>query len=220
MAKRPVFVPRTSESAPVSRGIDVEFEYHGGFSKAQALRNIHAIHEGFQKRYPEAKVLEISSKSEDPKGVKLSAFNLMITDELGKKYSVESAYQSSKVFAKGGPYLDLLEVPSKQAKKDLRLKESGEVIGFEYEGKKFPTFPKSVFYNWLYIHALMQNPELADYLMEFDGFTDIAFNPNRQISCQANAAAAYVSLKREGKLEKAMSSPEAFIHACYPSYKG
>ena len=49
------------------------------------------------------------------------------------------------------------------------------------------------------------NPELADQLMAFDAFTDIEFNPNRQINCQAAAAALYVSLRQQGKLEEALS---------------
>ena len=48
-------------------------------------------------------------------------------------------------------------------------------------------------------------------MKEFDAFTDIEFNPKRQVNCQAAAAAFYVSLCRTGKLEEAMSSREAFL---------
>ena len=57
----------------------------------------------------------------------------------------------------------------------------------------------------------MANPELAQEVREFDAFTDIEFNPAKSINCQAAAAALYVSLCRNGKLEEAMSSREAFL---------
>lgn len=42
----------------------------------------------------------------------------MIRTNTGKNFSVESAFQSSKVFEKGGPYLDLLyEIPKKTKKR-------------------------------------------------------------------------------------------------------
>ena len=71
--------------------------------------------------------------------------------------------------------------------------------------------PKTAFFYQLYIKALLANPELAAEVLEFDAFTDIEFNPNRQINCQAAAAAFYVSLCRTGKLDEAMSSREAFL---------
>lgn len=37
-------------------------------------------------------------------------------------------------------------------------------------------------------------------LLEYDGFTDIEFNPQKSLNCQAKAAALYVSLCRNGLL--------------------
>jgi len=48
-------------------------------------------------------------------------------------------------------------------------------------------------------------------LLEFDAFTDIEFNPNCQVNCQAAAAAFYVSLCLTGKLDEAMSGRETFL---------
>ena len=67
-------------------------------------------------------------------------------------------------------------------------------------GQAYPTEPKTAFYDWLYLTALRQNPERAAVLLEYDGFTDIEFNPQKSLNCQAKAAALYVSLCRNGLL--------------------
>ena len=84
---------------------------------------------------------------------------------------------------------------------DPRLKSSGELRAFAFNGKELSCHPKTAFYNWLYINALLENEELAVQLLEFDAFTDIEFNPNKSLSCQAEAAATFVSLSREGLLD-------------------
>ena len=155
-------------------------------------------------------ILEISSKSEDELGVKLSAFNLMIKSDNGQLFSVDSAFQAGKVFENGGPYVDLLDVSSKAAKKDERLKNSGRINAFEYDGKRFETEPKTYFYNWLYISALHLHEELTKPLLEYDAFTDIVFNPQKSLNCQAEAAAIYVSLAKQGLLEEALKDKDHF----------
>lgn len=62
--------------------------------------------------------------------------------------------------------------------------------------------PRTAFYDWLYINALIENPQLAEKLNGYDGFTDIAFNPDKGINCQARSAALYVSLAKLGVLEQ------------------
>lgn len=80
----------------------------------QKQKSILSLHKNFLEKYPQRRILEISTKSNNELGVKLSAFNLMIhTNE--RAFSVESAFQSSKVFENGGPYTDLLNKSSKEA---------------------------------------------------------------------------------------------------------
>lgn len=57
----------------------------------------------------------------------------------------------------------------------------------------------------------MANPELAEHLMDFDAFTDIEFNPEKSLNCQARSAALYVSLVREGLFERAISGKQAYL---------
>src|SRR5262249_18781 len=128
----------------------------------------------------------------------------------GKKTTVECAFQSSKVFEFGGPYEDLLFASSREAKSDPRLRASGRLIGFEYQGDRFPLSPPTVFYDWLYINALYRHVEWHKEVMQCSGFTDIEFNPAKSINCQARSAAAFVALKARDEIEDALDSFSIF----------
>ena len=213
MAQRPVFM--ISNSTPYFREEMISFQYFNGFSESQRKKSIASLHQAFLAQHKNEKVLEISSKSENELGVKLSAFNLMITTSTGRKYSVESAFQASKVFEKGGPYKDLLEKTSREAKRDMRLKESGRLVSFHFSKKVFPLYPTTFFYNWLYINTLHLYSDLCEELLQYTAFTDIVFNPEKSLNCQARSAALYVSLHKQGILSKALESPESFLQVVY-----
>lgn len=217
MAVRPVFVA-TLDQRQFARE-EVEFLYYSGFSLQQQRRCIQSLHQAFAQKHPGRKVLEISSKSEQPLGVQLSAFHLTLKTPSGREVTVEAAFQAGKVFAGGGPYTDLLCQPPWVAKRDQRLKSSGPLVGFSLEGEPFPNQPVTYFYNWLYINALSIHPEESGSLLEYTAFTDIAFNPKKSRNCQAEAAAIYVSLQRQGLLAQALQSREAFLQIVYPEYK-
>jgi len=216
MANRPVFVMSLDKRYCIRE--NVEFEYFSGFSDKQQKKSIQSLHQAYLKKHKDKKVLEISSKSEYELGIRLSAFNLMIKTTSGKEFSVESAFQASKVFEKGGPYKDLLDVTSRQAKKDERLKNSGKIIKFFINGLTFKTEPKTYFYNWLYINTLHLYDELTEQLTDYNAFTDIAFNPQKSINCQAEAAAIYVSLQKQGLLQEALKNKDTFLDIVYPTY--
>lgn len=216
MAIRPVFVVSDEQQLFIKE--NVEFQFFSGFSEQQKKKSINSLHQAYLNNNKTAKILEISSKSEAELGVKLSAFNLMITTKSDKTFSVESAFQSSKVFEHGGPYKDLLLVSSRQAKKDGRLKNSGKLIAFQIDGKTFSTEPKTYFYNWLYINALHLHDDLSEKVLYYDAFTDIEFNPQKSINCQAEAVAIYVSLHRQGLLKDALKGKDKFLEIVYPTY--
>lgn len=164
-------------------------------------------------------ILEISSKSQSELGVALSAFNLCFTT---KKYkntlSVETAFQGSKVFERGGPYSDLYGKTSREAKKDARLKESGHLIGFKFYGETFDLRPTTHFYDWVYINALRQKEELSEQVLKYNGFTDIVFNPDKSRNCQAYSAALFVSLCRSSLLDEALRSRQNFLEVLHDEY--
>ncbi|HAS6761831.1 TPA: hypothetical protein GRI81_02780 [Vibrio parahaemolyticus] len=209
MAKRPVFSAYKDEVGVQEKL--VEFKWYSGFAVSQKQKSIQSLH-AEARVYGFEDLLEISSKSENELGVALSAFNLLITTKKHKRsFSVESAFQGSKVFERGGPYTDLFCVDSLSAKRDIRIKESGNLIKFQFFGTEFPNEPRTFFYDWLYINALVQNADLCTQIREFDGFTDIEFNPEKSINCQAHSIALYLSLKHNGVLERALSSPKEFL---------
>lgn len=213
MAIRPIF--EVYENPPFFRKTDTEFTFYSGFSMSQKTRCANSLHDSYSAKNPGKRVLEISGASPKELGRALSAFSLMITPESGEPYSVECAFQGSKVFERGGPFSDLIHKTSKEAKTDPRLRDSGKIIGFRLGDMNFPNEPKTFFYNWLYITTLNTHREFHAEITEYDAFTDIMFTPSKSLNCQAEAAAIFVSLYRNGKLEEALQSKESFLDLVY-----
>lgn len=208
MASRPIFIP-TSNGPNLVREIEVSFQWNPGFAPIQKRKNISALHTaGRAIGYP--RLLEISTKSDLALGRELSAFNLKYELIDGTQVPLECAYQGSKVFQKGGPYKDLLLANPREAKKDPRLRSSGNLVAFELESEFFPTEPKHAFYDWLYIRSVYRQRERLVELANFDGYTDIEFNPSKSINCQARSFATFLSLHLRGQLSMAMDSPSNF----------
>lgn len=196
MAERPIFQVVDSGSTLVETHT-VHFEWFPGMAVKQAQRSIESLHMSARRTLHIERILEISTKSPDRYGVALSAFNLTFrTLKHHREFSVESAFQASKVFENGGPYKDLLKGSARDAKGDPRLRESGKLKSFCFFGQDWGLEPKTAFYDWLYINSLWQHRELADYVLDYTAFSDIAFNPERSINCQAHAAALFVALQR------------------------
>lgn len=209
MAERPVFVPNLSGNSLVVE-VPVAFRWHAGMAAIQKKKNVAALHEAAHSRGL-SYLLEISSKSDREIGRKLSAFHQRVMLKDGRVVPLECAFQGSKVFRDGGPYTDLLDAEPRDAKRDPRLKESGNLIKFELEGESFPIYPKSVFYDWLYINAILPERTWLQRLFKVDGFTDIEFNPEKSVNCQARSCAYFVALERRGKLDEALSSFDRFV---------
>lgn len=209
MAQRPIFIP-FSEGLRFVREVPIEFAWNPGFAPVQKKKNIAALHEA-AKAKGFSKLLEVSTKSEEKLGQRLSAFNMPIELDDGSKITIECAFQGSKVFEHGGPYTDIYRGTSREAKKDERIRSSGKIIGFRFEGFEIPSEPKTAFYDWLYARALAPHREFLSRFDTYDGFTDIEFNPEKSINCQARSCALFVSLVRKGLLEDAISTPSRFI---------
>jgi hypothetical protein len=217
VAVRPVFIPCSSGIGV--REVSVEFKWFPGMAVSQAQRSIASLHEEAGKSGLHD-LLEISSKSTDENGVALSAFNLKFTTlKYNRTFSVETAFQASKVFEHGGPFKDLLDADSRAAKRDERLKTSGRLLKFVFLKSEFPLRPTTYFYDWLYINALAKNRELWDAVTHASGFTDIVFNPEKSVNCQAFSAALFSSLNHAGKLEEALESPGSFLTVTQDAYQ-
>lgn len=209
MADRPVFVP-CLEGPVYVRKHHVSFQWFPGMSVSQKRKCIASLHAAAEKQIDIADILEISSKSPQDLGVCLSAFNLMIkTMRHGLVFSVESAYQASKVFERGGPFSDLLYKSSREAKRDERLVNHGRLIAYRFFGDDWRPWPPTAFYSWLYMNALHKHSELASEILRYRAFTDIAFNPERSVNCQAYSAALYVSLHQRGMMSSELLNDQA-----------
>lgn len=209
MALRPVFIPRGSESPGFVEDVLVEFEWSPGFAVSQKQKSIRGLHRAAA-QLGLTPVLEVSTKSSDPLGVRLSAFNLEIAAGSGEITSVEGAFQGSKVFESGGPYRDLYGAEGRAIKRDDRLRNSGPLRSFDWNGVAWPLEPTTAFYDWLYLRAL-DHAKVGDRLLGFAGFTDIEFNPAKSLNCQARSCALYVSLQERGLLPEALAAtPDQF----------
>lgn len=157
----------------------VNFEWMPGLSAAQKKRSMANMHRAIN-----GKALEVSTKSDKEIGVKLSAFNLRLNG-----VPLENIFQSSKCFAAGGPYKDLLAVSPKEAKRDERLKNSGLLKSFEFENESWDLEPKTAFYDYIYVRAVKESVPLEELkqILEYDYFTDIEFNHAKSLNTQARS---------------------------------
>lgn len=209
MAKRPIFIWQNSNNELFCEK-DISFYWNPGFSITQKRKNIHALH----KRAEElgfSPLLEVSTKSESKLGQRLSAFNLRTPSEAGE-IPVECAYQGSKIFEFGGPFTDLYQKSPREAKKDSRLNINGKLIGFQYHDNIWPLRPKTAFYDWLIFQALYSYATYLKRLLNYSGFTDIEFNPEKSVSCQARTCAIIASLIARNEFTQAASDPGDFMN--------
>ena len=197
MASRAFFIP--SHLPPFYEEKTVMFEFFSGFALSQQQKSIRSMHRSIKEAWGLNKVLEISTRSESALGVSLSAFNLMLDYE-GRMSSVESLYKASKQFSYGGPFPDIAWKSSIDAKKDGRLKVSGPLIHFQYQGTVWPLVGSPNFYDFLYISALCQSKYVSE-LSEYEAFSDIAYSTQvgrlkegKSWNCQARSVAIFKSL--------------------------
>ena len=208
MASRPVFIPEYRGPSLVKEQM-FEFTWAPGFAEVQKKKNICALHEEAH-RHGINNILEISSKSAHKLGKRLSAFSLQI-DLNGISYPLESVYQGSKVFEDCGPFPEIFSLAPREAKKFIRNHKCGRLKHFFFEGRTYPLSPKNAFYDWLYIKSLENHADWIERNVSYDAFTDIEFNPTKQINCQARAFAEFMSLMKKSKLSQAASNFDFFV---------
>ena len=183
----------------------VEFEYIKGMAFSQKQKNVLSFHSSIQKVFPGSRIIEISTKSQSPLGVKLSAFNLRLDG-----YPLECVFQSSKLFEGNVQFNHLLLEEPKVAKQYIHDNVFLRLIGFKYKDEMFDLIPRTMFYDYIYISALIQsNIDVSD-IANYDIFTDIEFNEKKAYNCQARACAIYAYMLRNENVEYYMSSKERF----------
>ena len=209
MAERPIFIPLLDANKLVEIK-NIEFDWHKGMAPSQKKKNVIELHSNANKQGVQ-NILEVSTKSENLLGVKLSAFNMKIISDSNNDLSLESVFQGSKIFEYGGPYTDLYNKNGYEVKKDERIINSGALVGFDYENIKWNLEPKTAFYDLLYLNLLKNIIGIEEDLNEFDAFTDIEFNPKKSFNCQAKSCALFVSLLRRNIFNEVIDDKEKFL---------
>ena len=133
-----------------------------------------------------------------------------------KKKSINDMHQ---VIRKKYGFSHVLELSSKSGNKlsfllsPLSLKITNEHDGQAYsvenalqaskvfENGGWSLEPLTAFYDWLYVNALKQNPQLHEEVMQYQAFTDREFNPKKSIHCAAYSLAMFVALNKRGLLD-------------------
>ena len=74
------------------------------------------------------------------------------------------------------------------------------MLCFEIGSNKYDINPKTSLYDWLYCNAVLENKELLKEVSNYKCFTDIEFNYQKSINCQARSLAILVILSSTNKL--------------------
>lgn len=189
------------------------FDFYGGFSLSQKQKTIDSFHQAIESNGI-SEIVEISRKSKNPIGNSLSAFNLMLTIE-GKKYPLECVYQSSKVFNHRIQFIEALNTSPLEAKnliKDQVRNNNLNLTGFKCFGIDFPLNPTTLFYDYIYVMALTQNPVIASNVINYSCFTDVEFNHKKQFASQARSCAIFKYLYNTNSVTHALEDINYFIH--------
>ena len=180
------------------------FTWNSGLNIEQKQKNIDALHESIRNSTGET-ALEISTKGRDPLGIELSAFNLLF-----RGYHLENVFQASKKYSEIGTNPQLLDVSPKEAKAFSKGLSGNKLEAFVLDGTEWPLEPKTAFYDYIYVSAVIEKYGNDLDLSEYIWFTDIEFNPKKSINCQARALALY-KLLRENNGFEALSGKEKWL---------
>ena len=174
-----------------------------------------ALSEAIIEKNPELDILETSVVSAEDKGKWLSSFFLKLRLPDGKLAPIESVFHGCKKYKEGGPYTDIMEMKPSEAKKDPRIKNSGDFLGFEFCNHKFPKTPRTAFYDWLVCCALFQshNRGLLNEARKHSAFSDVMFFPEHSLNSPAASLARIVTLLNMELIGTKLISFDEFVKA-------
>lgn len=87
---------------------EINFAFYSGFAPIQKIKSRDSMHKSILKQEPNAKILEVSTKSDNGFGERLSAFNLMIDNR-----PFECAFQEAKRFKISDSIITNIELDTK-----------------------------------------------------------------------------------------------------------
>lgn len=193
----------------------VEFPWYSGFTLPQKRRGVTSLHDKARDTLGLDKILEVSTRSFDAVGRKLSPFyqRRKVPGYGGPRgVALESLFAGVKVFARGGPYTELLDLPPTKAL--LNRKNTQKAQGkLRYLQLGEERFGRISGYDYLYISTAaptLSEEEWAE-LATFQGFSEITLPFANSWTCQAGSAALMAELKHRDLLDEALQSYEAFV---------
>lgn len=74
----------------------------------------------------------------------------------------------------------------------------------------FPLSPATIFYDYIYVVALVQNLEIANKILGYYCYTDVEFNHKKQFASQARSCAIYKHLVENNKAEICLKNIDEF----------
>lgn len=224
----------------------VEFEWFLGMSWQQKQKSSLSMLEKLEEMGYTP--IEVSRRSVDMDfGVQLSAFNLKLNKynvenifQAYKKFNDGGPYfdllKVDPKTARGDCRIQTSESkkPCQTYKVDFKNKgfyenssvcehcrnrQKRHLIGFSSGKTQWDSEPKSIFYDAVYISALLQNKHLSDRLVDHNAFSDVEFNqkiPYSQekgpFNCQARSCAIFSTLKQvnysDEQILEMVQSPE------------
>ena len=142
------------------------------------------------------RVLEISSRSQQPLGRRLSAMFLKDADS-GKP--VESVYQASKCYGnEGGPAERVLDNGFDAKQLDRDRCKTGRLRGFEQKDMFWPANTGTQFYDRLWMRGAREADVGAT---DFDAYTDMFHRRGKALACQARTMAMMQGMIRADRLD-------------------
>ena len=146
------------------------------------------------------RILEISSRSDEPLGRALSAMNLRAADNDGnRRLPVESVYQAAKCYGNGSPDEQPAANGFDAKRRDKERRSAGSLRGFQHDGTFWPAASGSAFYDREWIKAATAAGATRE-LARYDAYTDQFHRPGAAVACQARSAAMLVGLDRNRQL--------------------
>lgn len=184
-------------------------EVSGNKKEDSTETRVGQLHAAFKHLVEDKKVMEFSSKS-DNKSVKKLLPGKLVKLVDGQKVTVNNIFKTAeRVTADGSSAGGIAVNVVNKTVVEEGSRKAPKAIGYKYDGHIFSSRPRQMFYNYLYINALLEHPDMMAELAEYDAFSDSLVASNSGNPVPAQAVAIYVSLARLGLLEKARD-PEEF----------
>lgn len=182
MALRSIYISTGKLEKPFVKQF-IDFKWVFGVSDIQKCKRVKSFSEAISNVYDISRWLEISNSSDKEIGVSLS--NLTLRSKFSTFDTIENVCQEARRFS-----FDFDDY-------------------FEFNNYIFEGSSSDMFYDYVYMYAIIQNDYLANELCQFDIFSNIEFGTDKLFGTPARAAAIFKSLCDNNHLDIIME-PEKF----------